>query len=126
MAEDEQLRGAHLTVYRHTHSRLGAEARDWTKPTRKRSAAVFRSLSLDRHFTYEMLDLPSAELGPSAQEAFHLVVIFDRSAGRPSRARPAFHPIQPLAVVRRLQYRQVYKTVEVRTCAGSSHFRSLR
>ena len=47
-----------------------------------------------------------------------MAVVFDRSTGRTTRARPAAHPIQPLAVPRRIHYSAVQKTVELEPASG--------
>ena len=44
--------------------------------------------------------------------------MFDRSGGRPTRARPVAHPIQPLAVPRRIHYSTVHRTVELEPASG--------
>jgi len=48
----------------------------------------------------------------------HIVVAFDQTQGRPNRAQPFAHPIQPLALTRRLRYRVRTKTVELEPAPG--------
>ena len=83
-----------------------------------RIARVFRAITPHRLFTFEMRDLPRQELGPPEDDLHHLVVAFDQSTGRLNPARTALHPIQPLAVPRRIAYRELHKTVELEPSSG--------
>jgi hypothetical protein len=110
------LAGAHVVVFRRrggasVELRLDEDDED-------RVAQVFRALSMDRRFTFEVREINEGDLGPTEDEPFHLAVVFDRSDGRANRSRPATHPIQPLAMPRRLQYSQVHKTVELEPAPG--------
>lgn len=111
------LEGAHVVVYRHQTSRLAVELR-LDEDDEDRVAQVFRALNMDRRFTFEVRDLPPEEAGPADNEPFHVAVVFDRSGGRTTRARPAAHPIQPLAVPRRIHYSTVHQTVELEPAPG--------
>ena len=117
LAERGKLFGAHVVAYRHPKKKAGVELR-LDEAEEERVARVFKSLTLDRRFTFESRELAHGAVGPPANDAFHLVVVFDRSGGRPSRARPAAHPIQPLALPRRIHYSQFYKTVELEPAPG--------
>lgn len=113
--EDGVLQGAHVVMFRrHVGASLDMRL---DEDDEDRVAQLFRALSLDRRFTFEVRDLPVSEVGP-ADEPFHLVAVFDRSEGRTNRARPALHPIQPLAMPRRLQYSRVHETVELEPAPG--------
>jgi len=111
------LDGAHVVVYRHQTTRLAVELR-LDEDDEDRVAQVFRALDMDRRFTFEVRDLPPDEVGPADDEPFHVAVIFDRSGGRATRARPAAHPIQPLAIPRRIHYSTVHQTVELEPAPG--------
>lgn len=111
------LDGAHVVVYRHQTTRLSVELR-LDEDDEDRVAQVFRALNMDRRFTFEVRDLPSDEIGPGDEEPFHVAVVFDRSGGRTTRARPAAHPIQPLAIPRRIHYSTVHQTVELEPAPG--------
>lgn len=110
--DDNALDGAHIVVYRHRPAPLSVELR-LDEDDEDRVAQVFQASNVDRRFTFEVRDRPSEEVGPGADEQFHIAVVFDRSRGRTTRARPATHPIQPLAVPRRIHYSAVHKTVEL-------------
>lgn len=111
------LDGAHVVVYRHQSARLSVELR-LDEDDEDRVAQVFRALNMDRRFTFEVRDLPPDEVGPGDDEPFHVAVVFDRSGGRATRARPAAHPIQPLAIPRRIHYSTVHQTVELEPAPG--------
>jgi len=111
------LDGSHVVVYRHQTTRLAVELR-LDEDDEDRVAQVFRALNLDRRFTFEVRDLPPEAVGPADDEPFHVAVVFDRSGGRTTRARPAAHPIQPLAIPRRIHYSTVHQTVELEPAPG--------
>lgn len=111
------LEGAHVVVYRRQTTRLAVELR-LDEDDEDRVAQVFRALNIDRRFTFEVRDLPPEEVGPADDEPFHVAVVFDRSGGRTTRARPAAHPIQPLAIPRRIHYSTVHQTVELEPAPG--------
>src|SRR5262249_15785816 len=58
------------------------------------------------------------ELAPPSNELHHLVVAFDQSTGQTNPARAALHPIQPLALPRRIAYSGIHKTVELEPSTG--------
>lgn len=109
--------GAHVVVYRHQVAGLSVELR-LDEDDEDRVAQMFRALNMDRRFTFEVRDLPADEVGPGHEEPFHVAVVFDRSGGRTTRARPAAHPIQPLAIPRRIHYSTVHQTVELEPAPG--------
>jgi len=117
LADQEKLTGAHLTVYRHPRPKIGVELR-LDEAEEDRIARVFRAIAPHRLFTFEVRDLPRQELGPPPDELHHLIVTFDQSQGQMNPARPALHPIQPLAVPRRIAYREMHKTVELEPASG--------
>ena len=111
------LDGAHVVAYRHQTTRLSVELR-LDEDDEDRVAQVFRALNMDRRFTFEVRDLSPDDIGPGDDEPFHVGVVFDRSGGRTTRARPAAHPIQPLAIPRRIHYSTVHQTVELEPAHG--------
>lgn len=113
--DDGLLDGAHVVMFRR-HPGASLDMR-LDEDDEDRVAQLFRALSLDRRFTFEVRDLAASEVGPS-DEPHHLVVVFDRGEGRTNRSRPALHPIQPLAMPRRLQYSRVHETVELEPAPG--------
>lgn len=117
LADERKLSGAHLTVYRHPRSRVGVELR-LDEAEEDRIARVFRAITPHRLFTFEVRDIPSQELGPPDKDLHHLVVAFDQSKGQMNASRAALHPIQPLAVPRRIVYREIHKTVELEPSSG--------
>lgn len=117
LAEEDALEGAHVTVYRRPRVKQGVELR-LDEAEEERIARVFRAITAERRFTFEVRELPEHEVGPPEDGLHHLVVIFDRSGGQPNRARPALHPIQPLALPRRIHYSQIHKTVELEPASG--------
>ena len=117
LRDDGTLDGAHVAVYRHQPARLSVELR-LDEGDEDRVSQLFHASNVDRRFTFEVRDRPADEVGPVGDEQFHVAVVFDRSRGRTTRARPAIHPIQPLAVPRRIHYSFVYKTVELEPAPG--------
>ena len=117
LRESGMLDGAHVVVYRHQAPPLSIELR-LDIDDEDRVAQVFRASNLDRRFTFEVRNRRADEFGPGNDEPFHVAVVFDQSKGRPARARPAAHPIQPLAIPRRIHYSTVYKTVELEPASG--------
>jgi len=117
LRDDDLLHGAHVVVYRHQPERLSVRLR-LDEDDEDRVAQVFRTSNVDRRFTFEVCDRPAAEVGPGQNEPFHVAVVFDRSSGRPTRARAVAHPIQPLAVPRRIHYSTVHGTVELEPAPG--------
>lgn len=117
LADDGKLAGAHLTVYRHPRPKVGVELR-LDEAEEDRVARIFRAITPHRLFTFEVRDLPRQELGPPPDELHHLIVTFDQSQGQINLARSALHPIQPLAVPRRIAYREIHKTVELEPASG--------
>jgi hypothetical protein len=117
LAAEAGLSGAHLTVYRHPRAKVGVELR-LDEAEEDRIARVFRAITPHRLFTFEVRELPRQELGPPNEDLHHLIVAFDQSPGHMNPARPAMHPIQPLAVPRRIAYRELHKTVELEPASG--------
>ena len=115
--DEASLDGAHVVVYRHHPDRLSVELR-LDEDDEDRVAQVFQASNVARRFTFEVRDRPSDEFGPTDDEPFHVAVVFDRSSGRHTRAQTAAHPIQPLAVPRRIRYSTVHKTVELEPAPG--------
>ena len=111
------LNGAHVVVYRHRIAPLSVELR-LDADDEDLVSQVFRASNMDRRFTFEVRDRRAEEVGPRSDEPFHIAVVFDRSKGRTTRTRPAKHPIQPLAIPRRIHYSTVHKTVELEPAAG--------
>lgn len=118
---DGILEGTHLMVYRRAGHKLAIELR-LDEDDEDRVSQVFRAVTPSRRFTFETAELAGSQVGPPANERFHLVVVFDCSEGRPNAARPALHPIQPLAVPRRIHYRALHKTVELEPAPGGIFF----
>lgn len=116
LAGERRLRGAHLTVYRHPRPTVGIELR-LDEAEEDRIARVFRAITPHRMFTFEVRNLPAQELAPP-DELHHLVVAFDQSKGQTNPARAALHPIQPLALPRRIAYSGIHKTVELEPSTG--------
>ena len=117
LADEGKLSGAHLTIYRHPRSKVGVELR-LDEAEEDRIARVFRAITPHRLFTFEIRDLPRQELAPPEDDLHHLVVAFDQSTGQMNPARAALHPIQPLAIPRRIAYREIHKTVELEPASG--------
>ena len=111
------LDGAHVVVYRHQASPLSVELR-LDADDEDRVAQGFRASNVERRFTFEVRDRRTEEVGPREDEPFHVAIVFDRSGGRTTRARPAAHAIQPLALPRRIQYSAMRKTVELEPASG--------
>lgn len=117
LRDSDVVAGAHLVVYRHRPTQLSVEFR-LDQDDEDRVAQVFRASNVDRRFIFEVRNRPADEVGPRDNEPFHVAVVFDRSGGRTTRARVAAHPIQPLAVPRRIHYSAVHKTVELEPATG--------
>jgi hypothetical protein len=84
----------------------------------ERVAQLFRASGPWRRFTYQATgglegDL---QLPPSAKP--HILIVFDQSEGTANRVAPASHPIQPLAVTHKLQYRHRSKMLELTPAPG--------
>lgn len=84
----------------------------------ERIARMFRATGASRRFTYETQTVPSGSLELPEDTAYHLVVTFDQSDGQSSQAATATHPIQPLAVSYKLQYRRTFGTLELVPAPG--------
>ncbi len=117
LAEERVIEGAHVVIYRHSAHRLSLEL-GLDESDEDRVAQLFGSLTKERLYSFEVRELNDREVGAPEGEVAHLEVIFDRSTGQSSRARPAAHPIQPLAVPRRIHYSQVHRTVELEPAPG--------
>jgi hypothetical protein len=117
LADEKKLSGAHLTVYRHPRRKIGIELR-LDEGEEDRIARVFRAIAPHRLFTFEIRDLPRQQIGPPEDDVHHLIAMFDQSTGQMNPARAALHPIQPLAVPRRIAYREIHKTVELEPASG--------
>lgn len=117
LADEGRLAGAHLTIYRHPRSKVGVELR-LDEAEEDRIARVFRAITPHRLFTFEIREFPRQELAPPDDDLHHLLVTFDQSTGQMNPARAALHPIQPLAVPRRIAYREMHKTVELEPASG--------
>lgn len=117
LAEAGALNGAHVTVLRHPRERLGTELR-LPADEEDRVARIFRGTSAERRFTFEVRPIASGTLAPPAGLASHLLVVFDQTPGRQDRIRVIEHPIQPLALTQRLQYRAQAKTVDLVPAPG--------
>lgn len=117
LEEEDLLSGAHLSVYRHPRQKLGIELR-LDEDEEDRVARVFRALSVDRRFTFEVNELPEQEIGPPEDSLFHMVVIFDQGSSRMKQAGSARHPIQPLAFPQNIRYSIVNQTVELEPASG--------
>ena len=117
LADEQKLSGAHLTIYRHPRSKAGVELR-LDEAEEDRIARVFRAIPPHRLFTFEIRELPRQEFGPPEGDLHHLLVAFDQGTGQMNSARAALHPIQPLAVSRRIAYRELHKTVELEPASG--------
>lgn len=116
LAEAKVLSGAHVVVYRR-RSGTAPEMR-LDEDDEDRVAQLFRALSIDRRFTFEVREVADDDFGPTEEDPSHLAIVFDRSSGRVNRARPAAHAIQPLAMPRRIQYSQVHGTVDLEPAPG--------
>jgi hypothetical protein len=117
LQEAGTLDGAHLTVLRHAHEKGGTELR-LTADDEDRVARIFRATTAERRFTFEVTPLPAGALTPTESAASHLLVLFDQSPRRQDRIRVIEHPIQPLAMTQRLQYRAQAKTVDLVPAPG--------
>jgi hypothetical protein len=116
LAESGALEGAHLTVLRHPREKVGTELR-LAPDDEDRVAAIFRSTAPERRFTFEVVPVTAGELSPDGL-ASHLLVLFDQSPRRQDRIHVVEHPIQPLAMTQRLQYRAQAKTVDLVPAPG--------
>jgi len=115
--EEEGLSGAHLTVLRHPSEKAGTEL-GLTPDEEDRVARVFRATSPGRRFSFDIGTLRSGELTLPAGHVAHVLVAFDQTPGRQSRAATVEHRIQPLAMPQRLLYRTQAKTVELVPAPG--------
>jgi hypothetical protein len=117
MSEKEGLEGAMLAVLRHPRRARAAEMH-LDEDEEERIASLFRATSADRRFVFDTRQLPDGDVAVPEGILPHIVVAFDQAQGRPSRAQPFAHPIQPLALTRRLRYRVRTKTVELEPAPG--------
>ena len=118
LSAEGELSGAHLTTYRHPGTGPGGAELRLDAAEEERIARVFRAIAPSRLFSFQVRDLPSQDIGPPGEDLHHLVVAFDQGAGQKNTARPALHPIQPLALPRRIAYREMRKTVELEPTSG--------
>lgn len=117
LAEQGALKGAHLTVYRHPRQKPGIELK-LDEDEEDRIGRVFRASTSGRRFTFEVRELPEQEVGPPENEHFHMTVIFDCGHSTMNPARPAAHPIQPLALPHRIRYSFAHGVVELEPAPG--------
>jgi len=117
LAEREEATGAHVTVLRHPSDKVGTELR-LTADEEDRVARVFRATTPGRPFSFDVRPLKAGSLSLPAGHVAHVLVAFDQTPGRQNRAATVEHPIQPLAMPQRLQYRAQAKTVELVPAPG--------
>lgn len=117
LAEREEASGAHVTVLRHPTDKVSTELR-LTADEEDRVARVFRSTTPGRPFSFDVRPLKAESLALPAGHVAHMLIAFDQTPGRQNRAATVEHPIQPLAMPQRLQYRAPAKTVELVPAPG--------
>jgi hypothetical protein len=116
LAENGTLNGAHVVAFR---PRGGVSVELGLGPDDEDHVAnLFRALNMRRDFTFEVREIAEDDFGPSAEEPFHLSVVFDRGRGQANRVQPTTHPIQPLAMQRELRYRTFRDQVELAPAPG--------
>lgn len=117
MWEEQGLEGATVSVLRHPRRGRLAELR-LDEDEEERVASLFRATTADRRFVFDTRQIADGEVDVAEGILPHIVVAFDQAQGRPNRAQPFAHPIQPLALTRRLRYRVRTKTVELEPAPG--------
>jgi hypothetical protein len=117
LEEEGGITGGHLSVLRHPGEKPGTEL-GLTADEEDRVARVFRATSPGRRFTFEVAALRAEELVLPEGHVSHVLVAFDQTPGRQSRAATVEQRIQPLAMPQRLLYRAPAKTVELAPAPG--------
>lgn len=117
LAEEGIIDGAHVLALRHPARKIGVELR-LTPDEEDRVARYFRSVSDDRRFVFDVRQIPADSVALPDNEHAHLMVAFDQTPGKQTRTQPAAHPIQPLALTRKLKYKALNKTVELEPAPG--------
>ena len=117
LADQDEASGAHVTVFRHPTDKLGTQLR-LTPDEEDRVARIFRATTPGRPYTFDVRTLPAGPLSLPNDHGAHLVIVFDQTPGQQARATTIEHPIQPLAMPQRLQYRVQAKTVELMPAPG--------
>jgi hypothetical protein len=113
-----KVEGAHLTTVHQARDGLRPRPLQLRSDEEERVAQLFHASGAWRRFTYQTTSVPEGDLQlpPSAQP--HILIVFDQSEGTANRVTPASHPIQPLAVTHKLQYRHRSKMLELTPAPG--------
>jgi hypothetical protein len=112
------LKGAHIVSVHQARDGARAKQVHLRSDEEDRVAQLFRAAAPWRPFTYQTVSISPDTLQLPAHVQPHVVVAFDQSEGTPSRVTPATHPIQPLAVTHRLNYRHRVKMLELTPAPG--------
>jgi hypothetical protein len=111
------IAGAHLLVVNQGEDD-GAHQLRLSDHDEERVARLFRATATRRRFTYDTATVATTTLTLPPPADAHIVIAFDQSEGRASHATTVNHPIQPLAVTYRLQYRRQLQTLELVPAPG--------
>lgn len=117
LAEAGVLEGGNVLALRHQGRKVGIELQ-LTPDEEDRVARYFRSVSDDRRFVFNVLEIDEGSVAVPDSLPVHIMVAFDQTPGKQNRTQPALHPIQPLALTRRLRYRPISETVELEPAPG--------
>jgi hypothetical protein len=115
---DRRIEGAYLMTVHQVRDGVRPRPLQLRPDEEERVAQLFRASAPWRRFAYQTMSVPEGDLRlpPSAQP--HILIAFDQSEGTANRVTPASHPIQPLAVTHKLQYRHRSKLLELTPAPG--------
>lgn len=115
---DRKIEGAYLLTVHQARDGLRPQPLQLRADEEERIAQLFRASAPWRPFTYQTTTVPDGDLTLPASAQPHILIVFDQSEGTANRVTPASHPIQPLAVTHRLQYRHRSKLLELTPAPG--------
>ena len=117
LSESGAIEGAHLLAVSQGPSSAPPQLR-LAAHDEERVARLFRAAGRSRRFTYDTASVPSDSLALPGSLEVHVAIVFDQSDGQSSPASAATHPIQPLAVSHKLQFRRTFGTLELVPAPG--------
>jgi hypothetical protein len=118
LAEDGVLTGAHLTLLRHSQRVATADMNSLDDESEDLVARWFGVSDAKATFSFDVREIPARTLTIPTDLTPHILVAYDQSPGHSQQGTPSVHPIQPLALERRLRYRALTKTVELEPAPG--------
>lgn len=118
LRSDRKIEGAYLLTVHQARDGLRPRPLQLRPDEEERVAQLFRASGPWRRFVYQTTSVPEGVLQLPSSAQPHILIAFDQSEGTANRVTPASHPIQPLAVTHKLQYRHRSKLLELTPAPG--------